>query len=138
MTAIATTGPFNASVLLLYANNVVIAHTNDYTLKLDNALIDVTTRNSAGWKETLSGVRSWSISCAGMTAYDDAAGFMALLQGPINRTVYALKLSTGLAGDYFLSGNARIASVTQTAKAESASTFTGTFDGTGALLVGNN
>ena len=101
-------------------------------------MIDITTRNSQGFKEILPGVRSWGITVAGLVAYDDAAGFMTLLQGPINKAVFSVKFTTGIATDFFLSGNAYVTTISQTAPDNGVSKFTSSLEGTGALTVGSN
>ena len=136
--AVATAGAINGTALLLTVGTTVIAHTTDFTLSVDGAVIDTTTRNSAGWKESLQGMRSWSITANGLVAYDDVAGFLALLQGPINRLMYAAKLTTGLVGDPIFSGNVHITKVTSNAKMEAAVTFTATLEGSGPLTLGTN
>jgi len=133
-----TTGPLNASILLIYLGGNVVAHTTDITFKLDNAMVDVTTRNSNGWKETLAGIRTWSLAVTGVVAFDDTTGWMAFVQGVVNRSLFTVKFSTGITGDFYFSGNGHISATGSTAKMETGATFTGTVEGTGPLTIGTN
>lgn len=133
-----TVGPLNASILLIYLGGNLVGHTTDISLKINNAMVDATTRNSAGWKETLAGLRSWSISLSGIVAFDDTTGWMALVQGIVNRSLFTVKFSTGITGDFFFSGNAHISATDINAKMEDSAKWTGTVEGTGALTIGTN
>lgn len=133
-----TVGPLNASALLIYLGGNLVAHTTDINLKFDNALVDATTRNSSGWKETIAGLRSWSLSVTGVIAFDDTTGWMAFVQGIANRSLFTVKFSTGITGDYYFQGNARIQATSAAAKMEATATFTGTIEGTGPLTIGTN
>lgn len=133
-----TIGPLNASALLIYLGGSLVAHTTDINFKLDNALVDATTRNSGGWKETIAGLRSWSLTVSGVIAFDDTTGWMTFVQGIANRSLFVVKFSTGITGDYYFTGNARIMATGAAAKMEATATFTGTIDGTGPLTIGTN
>ena len=43
------------------------------SLKINNDLIDITSKDSDWWKEYLSGLRDWTIECNGLFLVDDPA-----------------------------------------------------------------
>lgn len=56
-----------------------IAHSTDASLSVNGETIDVTTKDSLGWRELLAGNKNWSISGGAAFADDASYGFSDLL-----------------------------------------------------------
>lgn len=129
----ATTGIVNGTLLVLYVNDVAIASTTQHTLSLQMATRDATNKSSSGWSAKLPGVRSWSATGSGLFAFDAAYGYDDLF-GLVNaRTLVTVKLSTEVSGDKFYQGSAYLTDVQMDSPTEENTTFSFTFEGTGAL-----
>ena len=123
----------NATSLLLYSGANAIALSKNHTLSVNGESIDVTTKDSAGWKEILPGLKSWTVSCEGMVAFDSAYNYEYLLDALRNRTLLSVKLQTGTVGDERLLGDVYVTSIELSAPLEDGLSFTASFEGTGAL-----
>src|SRR6056300_242807 len=70
---------FNGTKLGVYiqtgspAADVLIAAATDCSLSLSMETIDITTKDSAGFRELLGGLRSGSVSVSGLIDYQDAS-----------------------------------------------------------------
>jgi len=63
---------FEGSEFLLYdINDNPIALSKNCALKLKQNLVDITTKDSDGWKENLTSIKDWSIEFDGLISYDD-------------------------------------------------------------------
>lgn len=125
--------PFNGTKLGVYSGGTLIAGATNHSLSISAASIDVTTKDSLGWKEIISGLREWSISADAVVAYDATLGVEALFDALANRSKLTLKFSTEISGDERWSGSAYVTSIEKTAGLEEAVTFSVTFEGTGAI-----
>ena len=59
----------NGSKIKILVAGVAIANTNKVALKINGAMIDVTTKDSNGWKEVLPGLKSGSASGEGIVDF---------------------------------------------------------------------
>ena len=103
------------------------------TLSINGEVIDVTTKDSQGWRELLQGLRSWSMSGEGK--FDDAStfGFEELFAKIEARTAVTIRFTDETLGETYYEGGAFVTSLEKTAPLEDATTFSFTFEGTGAL-----
>ena len=129
----ATTGPFNGTSMLCYCAGTALAYSNSFDLNINVAEIDVTSKDSSGWKDVLSGLRDWSVSADGIVALDSSTNASYLFSLASNRTQINLKLSTDTSGDVYYHGSAYITNLTITAPMEDKVTFSCTFVGDGTL-----
>jgi predicted secreted protein len=85
----------NASLVLLYADGVVIAAQRGFTLNLEQDLPDTTNKESSGWAEHINGLRNSSID---LTALFSTTGLSAgeLLDYIINRSSLLLAIVGGI------------------------------------------
>lgn len=104
------------------------------TLNLSNDGIDITTKDSNGWKEELPGYNSWSIDFEGLALADDT-GLSALETAFLNRNTVKIKLEMP-SGDYY-SGDARIEKLSWDGPHDDPLSIKGTLAGTGALTITN-
>ena len=131
----ATTGKFNGTALLVYIDGVAIGDATTHTLNVSAAMIDATTKSSAGWKDVLPGLKEWSIDCDGFVAWDATEGVEDSFADLAARTRVTLKFSTEVTGDARFTGTAYITSCNVTAAVEDVVSYTMSFDGDGALTL---
>ena len=123
----------NGTSLLLYTGSDAIAASKSHSLSVNSESIDVTTKDSAGWKDILPGLKSWTVDCEGLVAFDNSFNYEYLLDALRNRTKLSIKLETTVVGDERLKGDVYVTSVELSAPQEDAISFTASFEGTGAL-----
>lgn len=131
----ATTGLLNGTSLLVYSAGTAISATTSATITVNHDVRDATTKDSAGWEESLEGKRNWEISFEGMYAFDSTYGPDELDDLITNRSTVTVMFSTEVAGDTRYTGTAYLTSYEMTAGVEETATFSGTFKGTAALTV---
>ncbi len=128
---------FNGTDLGVYIDQVLIAAATDVSLTLNAETIDITTKDSAAFRELLPGVRSGSISVSGLIDYVDAANkdTLNLYDAWENRSVLALKFSkaTLATGEASFSANAFITSLEQSGGTEDTASYSATFELTGTI-----
>jgi TP901-1 family phage major tail protein len=127
----------NGTEVLLYvlisSTPTAIGSSIDNSLSINGETIDVTTKDSAGWKEAMAGVRSWSVKGSGVFDDADSFGFddlKALVDAKVPVTV---RISTEASGDTYQQGEAIITSLELTAPMEDKVGFSYSFDGSGPL-----
>lgn len=127
-----TTGIINGTDLLVYVGTTAIASATSHTLNIGNDMRDTSNKSSAGWKEQLAGQRNWTIDGEGLFSFDAAYGFTQLFTLMTNRTKVTVKFA-GPSGDKKWSGDAFLSSLSASAPNEDNTTYSFTFEGTGAL-----
>jgi TP901-1 family phage major tail protein len=101
--------------------------------------IDITTKDSAGFRELLAGVRSGSVSCSGLIDYQDADSnkdITDLFDAWNNRTALTLKFSNEITGDASYSATAFITSLEQSGGTEDTATYSASFELSGTVTEG--
>jgi TP901-1 family phage major tail protein len=123
----------NGTDFLVYVDNVAIGASTSCTLNLNAAMIDITSKDSAGWKEVLPGLRDWSIDVEGL--YDPAQTFDAeeLFDALDTRDEVTIKFSTTEVGATYYTGYAYVTNLKISAPMEDKTTITCTFVGTADL-----
>lgn len=140
----ATTNVINTTLLKFQggvSGGTVVARQNDVSFSVNMEPRDITTKDSAGWRELLEGLRSYEISISGLLAYDDslsvytsATGIDTVLRA---RTSQTWILGTGVSGDVKLSGAGYWTSLeVGSPDAESNCTYSATLQGSGQYYVG--
>lgn len=124
---------FNGTNLGVYISGTIIAAAQDVSLSLNMETIDVTTKDSSGWRELLAGVRSGSMSCSGLIDYGSAnKDTLDLWAAFDNRTLLSLKFDdTGGGAEFSASGY--LTSLEQSGGTEDTATFSATFELTGTI-----
>lgn len=140
----ATSNVVNTTLLKFQGGNsggTVVSRQNDVTFTVNHEPRDITTKDSAGWRELLEGLRSYEISISGLLAYDDtlsvytsSTGIDAILRA---RTVQTWILGTAVSGDVKLCGTGYWTSLeVGSPDKESNCTYSATLQGTGQYYVG--
>lgn len=129
-----TSGIMNATLIGAFFNGAVkIANCVSTDMDISVATRDTTSKDSAGWKTSSPGLRSWSGSAS--CKFDQSANYtfdqlFALVDG---RTTFTFYWSTAVTGDKKYSGSAIITSLKKATGFEDNVTFDCSFEGTGAL-----
>jgi len=129
----ASTGILNGTIAKIQVAGVTVAHLTSNSLTFDMATRDASTKDSAGWKESLEGQRSFSGSGEGFFAEDATYGFDELYEAFILRNSVVVTWTTDIVGDNEWSGSCFITSLGRTDGLEESSTFSVSFEGTGAV-----
>ena len=124
---------FNATSLIVEVAGVAVAHATDATLSLEHDLVDGSSKSSSGWKDVISGQRSWSLSCSALQDYASTYGAETAFDAINGRTSATVTFTTNVSGDIEYSGTAYVASLTQNAPLEDVATWEVEFTGSGAL-----
>ena len=130
----------NSTLLKIYAGatadpTTVIANCTDASLSITHDLRDITTKDSAGWRELNEGLRSFSISASALYETDADNDFQALYDNYIDtRTPIFWKMAESDTGGIVLSGCGFISSLELSSPgAEDNVTFSLTIEGDGEI-----
>ena len=126
-------GILNGTLAKIQVGGVTVAHLTSNSLTFDMATRDASSKDSAGWKETLEGQRSFSGSGEGFFAEDATYGYTDLYNAYVTRNIVVVTWTTSNVGDYEYEGNCFITSLAKTDGLEESSTFSVSFEGTGAV-----
>jgi TP901-1 family phage major tail protein len=127
---------FNGTELGVYIDDVLIGAATDCSLSLNMETIDITTKDSLGYRELLGGLKSGSISCSGLIDYigtnKDISDLWTAWE---SRTSLTLKFSKDneATGDLSFSASGFITSLEQSGGTEDTATYSATFELTGAI-----
>lgn len=140
----ATAGIINGTDLLVYTSSdggttyTAITHASSASISFNMDVREASTKDSEGYKESLEGQRSFTVEAEAMTALDAANGFEDIYDLWVARTKIKIKFGTGEAGDRVYTGDAYITSVSVDSGVEDSSSFSVSFEGTGALTTASN
>ena len=124
------------------ATNDLIAYAQSGTLNFSMSTRDITNKQSGGFKESLEGLREWSVDMDGAYAWTDTSG-SALTNGAddmlntyiITRTSVVIRFGnvTATTGNIYYEGTAWLTSFSVSAPTEDTATYSLSFTGTGGL-----
>lgn len=129
----ASTGILNGTLAKIQVGGVTIAHLTSNSLTFDMSTREASTKDSNGWKESLSGQKSFSGSAEGFFAEDATYGYEDLYGVFVARTLVTVTWTTDIVGDMQYEGSCYITSLERTDGLEESSTFSVSFEGTGAV-----
>lgn len=130
-----TAGILNGTDLLVYDGTHAILHATDCSVQLSQSSRDASTKASAGWKASLPGQRSWTMTNNGLVALDVSYNLAYLFNLIVSRTLVTIYMKTANAADYYLGGTAYLTSAQLTAPNNNNATYSASFEGTGPLSV---
>jgi len=139
----ATANVVNGTLIAIYKDvsgtltKIANATSNDFDITKD--MIDVTNKDSAGWKEFIVGEGGWTMNIDGM--FEEDGGVSAISWKDIYTdlaagTAITAVMTSNVSGDIKLSGSAFFSNLTLSAPNNDVTTFTASLQGTGALTVG--
>ena len=119
-----------------------VLFTTNATLSITHDLPDATTKDSAGWAEHISGLRSWEVTVDGLSNFESGENIADLwnyIDGRDTdvRMIFAVdEDDDGSASAYFY-GDVSLANLELTNEMEATASFSGTLTGNGALSTSN-
>ena len=119
--------------VLIKVGSTVVGGQRNASLEMSAETIDTTVKSTGGWAAKIPGIKSWTSSCDGVYFLDDA-GLEAAQAAFMNGTEVKLDFSNSSGLAY--SGQAVITSMSVEAGQEDVVSYTISFEGTGALTVG--
>lgn len=137
-----------ASTNVMNGTDVVLAISTDggttYTtvgkattasLQMNMEVRDVTTKDSAGWRELLGGLKSWSLSGEGMVTYNLTAkvGFSDLFGHMNSRTRLYFRFGSATTDEKKYKGHGFLTSLSQDGGVEDNNSFSFSIEGDGPL-----
>lgn len=128
---------FNATLLGVYVEDTLVAAAQDVSVSMSVETIDVTTKESNGYRELLGGLRSASFSVNGLIDYTEATNESTadLATTLLARTAVTLKFSTEVPGDQSVSAEAICTSLELSGGTEDTATYSATFEATGDVTL---
>jgi predicted secreted protein len=140
-----TSNPVNGTLIAIYKDvsgtltKIANATSNDFDITKD--MIDITNKDSAGWKEFLVGEGGFTMQIEGMFEEDTSVGagglsWKDLMTDLLAGTSVTVVMTSQVTGDQKLSGSAFFSNLTLSAPQNAVSTFSASLQGTGALTVG--
>lgn len=135
-----TTGVPSSSLVKLRfgATPVAMARLTGGSIKIGSETRDITSKDTAGWRDVLPGLKTASLSLEGLVDYGAAAGanHALLLTAQLNNTLVDFEYGTGVAGDPRYKGKAIVTSWdSQTPGTEENCTFSAELQVAGAVTV---
>ena len=132
----ATTGKQNGTLTYFSRGGTQVTHLIECSLDVGMDLIDVTTKDSSGWSESLAGLRNASMSGSGYYADNATEGYDDIITDITGRASATVRLTTGVSGDAYIEFTGYCTSLTTSAGTEDARTFDFSYQATGAPTVG--
>jgi TP901-1 family phage major tail protein len=129
----ATTGIINGTDFGIYIGGTKIASATSASIALSMSGRDATSKDSAGWSESLEGLMEWSVDGEGLFALDASYGYVDLKTVLTNRTVVTVRFSTETSGDEYHEGTAFLTDLSTDASTEESMTYSFSLTGTAAL-----
>lgn len=118
-----------------------LGHSTSCSMTINHDLPEATSKDSSGYSEVISGLRSFELSFDGLVDYTDdgTAQNVDHITAFINsRNKIDFSFGTATSGDQLISGEGFISSLEISGEMESAVTYSGTIIGTGALTFATN
>jgi len=126
-------GILNGTLAKIQVGGTTIAHLTSNSLTFDMSTRDASTKDSNGWKESLEGQKAFSGSAEGFFDEDASYGYEDLFDAFIARNAVTITYTTDVSGDTEYSGSCFITSLERTDGLEESTTFSVSFEGTGAV-----
>lgn len=131
-----SSGAMNGTAMVLKIGGTTVAKLKSNSIKVNANAIDVSNKDSAGWKESIYGQRSGSFDFEGV--FDEAGnwGFTQAYNAIAAKTILTARWGSGTTGDRYYEASCILTSISETAPMEDAVTFSGTLEMTGAPTTG--
>ena len=95
----------NGKNLRLYIDGVAIAHATESSISFSKDTRDASSKDTAGWKCTLSGLRSASISTSALAVLTANVGIDQLFAAFASDATVAVRFTTDVAGENQFTGD---------------------------------
>lgn len=124
---------FNGTRLGIYVGGVLIGGATGSSISMSHSLRDATSKDSGGFSESLEGLREWSIDGEGFFAQDATYGYDELFALYQSRGTVTLRFSSETSTELYHEGTAILTEISAEAPVEDSTTFSFSFQGTGAI-----
>lgn len=121
----------NGTALSLYIDGTKVAVCTTHTLTFEKETIEVTSKDSGGWAEFISGKKSATASAEGFVDPDSSHNFDELYDIITSDSNVTFKYTDEVVGNYRYEGNLLITSLERSSEFESAESFSVEFQVTG-------
>ena len=129
----ATTGIINGTDFGIYIGGTKVASSTSASISLSMSPRDATSKDSAGWSESLEGLMEWSAEGEGLFALDASYGYVDLKSVLTTRTAVTIRFSSETSGDQYHEGSAYLVDLSADSSTEESMTYSFSFTGTGPL-----
>ena len=138
---------FNGTDLILKVSpsdggaDAKLMHSQNVSLSINVDPIDISNKDSAGFRDIIGGQKSFSLSADGLmdfnpaTAADTEVDELTTQMLARTAVTFTFTLSSTSAGDYYYSGSGFVTSLEISAGTEDAPTYSCSIEGTGALTL---
>jgi len=138
-----TTTIVNTSLLTLYFESATpgtynkVAHSTDATISFSAETVDITSKDTSGYRDTIAGLKSWSANLTAFIDYSATYGQEELVDKWIAGECVKIRFTTDVTGDVYYEGDATITSVElNSSGAEEAASFSLSLENAGAITKG--
>jgi len=116
-----------------------VAYSKNVSLSIKQSLIDVTSKDSQGWAESITGSRDFSLSFDGLVSYDKAFDVRYFTDSISTGTPFFIKLGV-LQSDFEYSywGEVSVENIEISAQKDEITSYSGSLKGIGALQFTNS
>jgi len=133
-----TPGIMNGKLLRLYIDGVAQAKATECSVSFTAETREASHKDSGGWKESLPGMKSASLSSSGLHAEDSTNTVHDLYAAWLAGTPIAASFSTEVVGDKFYSGLFVITQLELNAPNEENVTWSVSLESAGAITLGTH
>ena len=113
-----------------------LMHSQNVSLSINVDPIDISTKDSAGFRDLIGGQKSFSLSADGLMDFEATAGdtdVAELFDQMMNRTAVDFTFALSVPAGYTITGDGFITSLEVTGGTEDAPTYSCTIEGSGAI-----
>jgi len=126
--------PVSGLSMTLKFEGCALANSRSFTLNMGQDLMDVTSRSSSQWSESLLARRNWSIDFDGLWIYNDPAK-KVLMAHFEDKTPVSITVVATMPDGATYTGEAYLTSYSVSAPYEDALTASGSLQGTAGLTI---
>ena len=133
----------NTSVLTLYFDTdgagtwAAAAHSTDASISFSAETVDITSKDTSGYRDTIAGLKSWTANLTAFIDYSATWGQEDLVDKWIAGECVKIRFTTNVASEVYYEGDATITSVElNSSGAEEAASFSLTLENAGAITKG--
>ena len=133
----------NTSLLTLYFDSdgagawEKAAHSTDATISFSAETVDITSKDTSGYRDTIAGLKSWSANLTAFIDYSATWGQEELVDKWLAGECVKIRFTTDVTGDVYYEGDATITSVElNSSGAEEAASFSLSLENAGAITKG--
>lgn len=130
-----TAGIIKGNDLGIFIGGVFIGCTTEANISISRSVIEATCKDNDGARQVLGGELAWTASASGLFKFDAGYGISDLTDAILNDTSVTLKfgIQDEDAGDFYLSGTAKVTSVEMAGSVNDAATWSVNFEGSGTV-----